>query len=79
VLALTPIIANIYILGRLHQNKPLIDDSSKIVKIIVFFVAIIVMSSVISISLFSFISYLRSLQQEANSNAGGTGYNNTTY
>ncbi|TNV73460.1 hypothetical protein FGO68_gene476 [Halteria grandinella] len=53
------IIPNIFMLSRMHENRPILNDKKKIGKIILFFFAIIVMSGTLSITLFSFFSWLR--------------------
>ena len=58
-LSINLVLANIYVLGRLHSNRPLIDSQKKVWSIILFFVGIILVSALLSILLYIFIDFLK--------------------
>lgn len=52
------IIANIYVLSRLHRGKELFDDKGRVMMIALFFCLIIILSATLSVILYEFINYL---------------------
>ncbi len=65
-------VANIYTLGRLHTNRPILDNKKKIGFIIFFFLAIIAVSAGLSISIYEFVHYLsNNKDQDPNKTTSG--------